>query len=398
MRDPAGGAPAAPRSVAYVMPLPSDPRINRRVRAGRELGWEQTVFSFDRDTVGRAVEGTRLVRLGFVRHGHYGRRAGPLAGALRVLLRHRRLLRGARTLYAFGLDCLVLAVLARKLLRLDAAVVYELADVRAAMLGDGAQGHALRRLERWALAHVDLAVVTTAGYRDEYLAGAQGFPAERIRVLENKLLPPVPAAAPRPAWKADRPLVIGCFGLIRFQESWDALVRLAEAHPQTVHVYVRGFPMGIRGFEDDVARCPNVEYGGAYVSPDDLASLYGRVDLNWLVYGVGNDRQRRWMLPNRFFEAIQYGVPQVVNRGGILAARVEELGVGFVVDVDDPASIAGLVEGLSPDRLGAVARRVAALPAGYGLDLGDTRRLLSELPSAGRAVAFAGAASPEGAG
>lgn len=364
--------------IAHIMPLATDPRINRRLRAARQLGIRQVAFSFQRESfAGSTVEDAVLTSLGFVHHGRYLRRVLALGRALGVLLRHASSLRKASVIYAFGTDCMVLAVVASLVLRISRTpIVYEIADVRGVMLGSGVRARCMRLVERWGMRRVRQVVVTSTRYRDEYLVGMQRFPADRVQVVENKLFPPVPAPHAVAPWTGARPAVIGCFGLIRFQESWDALVALAKRYPDRLSVYIRGFPMGIHGFEEDIGACDNITFGGAYSSPDELAEIYGCVDVAWVVYGVGDDQQRKWMLPNRFFESIYYGVPQVANRGSLLSARIDELGIGYSVEVADPRSIDAFVAALTPESHGSMREQIQLLPADFALGMDDNLQLM----------------------
>src|SRR6185437_3834257 len=283
----------------------------------------------------------RIISLGQIAHGKYLKRIWRLAVALLTLLRHRGLFRDAEVIYAFGPDCLVLCVVASLLLSMRRRrIIYELADVRHVMLETSVKGMLLRWVERVALKSTELVVVTSEAYRDDYLSAMQHYPAMSTTVLENKLTPPLPAPL-EVTLPPDRRMTIriGWFGLLRFAESWELLVRIAEQYPDRISVYVRGYPISLPDFASRVQRVENLRYGGSYSSPGDLAQLYAEIDVSWVVYGVGTDRQRQWMLPNRFFEAIYYRVPIIAARGSLLAERVEELGIGWAVDVEKSEQI-----------------------------------------------------------
>lgn len=376
-RDRSGAQP-----IVFVMPLPTDPRINRRVTAAISRRSPASVFTFHRDSFdgSRVPDGIPVVSLGRIEHGDYWRRLTRLPRALFTLLRNRHVLRDAEVLYAFGPDCFTLCVAASLLLRLRRQrLVYELADVRDIMLSSSVVGVVLRSVERMALRSASHVVVTSSGYRDEYFAEIQRFSNRAVSVVENKLMPPLPAPRSRQEPVRNQLLRIGWFGLLRHRESWELLVRVAKQLPDTVQVDVRGHPMHLPDLEERAAAMHNIRFSGPYSSPDDLAEMYASIDVSWVVYGVGDDKQRRWMLPNRLFESVYYGVPIIATQGSLLAERVEDLGIGWGVRLNDPESVVDFVAGLSQGKLQQARKRLRELPRDYAVGQQDNERLMSSL-------------------
>lgn len=69
--------------------------------------------------------------------------------------------------------------------------------------------------------------------------------------------------------------------------------------------------------------------------------------------------------PNKFFESLAAGVPVVQNTGGWMKDFLEQHGVGFTLDANDPQALADLLVELSgkPDvlkKMGQKARKIAA--------------------------------------
>ena len=356
--------------IAFVMPMTTDSRMNRRLQAVLRLGFETIVFAFERASYGGALPGDGAIalhRLGFVHHGRYLARLPKLLLAVARLIAGRRELAKADVIYAFGPDCLAITVLALKFARITGPfVVYEVADVRETLSAPTRVGAVLRVIERWLLRRVDRVVVTSGKYRDAYYVKLQGRTPESISLVENKLFPPVPPAIPRAAWDGSHPPVLGYFGLLRFQEGWDSLMAIAGAGTPPVRVYVRGYQMGLTGFEQGIAR-PNVEYGGSYVAPTDLAEIYARIDILWTVYDARLHRNLAWAMANRFYEALYYGVPIVACAGTYLAERVEETGVGWVVPDSSAEAAVEFMQRLTPADVEAVRARIRALPPDFSI-------------------------------
>ena len=385
--------------IAFIMPMTTDSRMNRRLQAVLRLGFEATVFAFERASYGGELPGDGVIslrQLGFIHHGRYLARLPKLVVAVGRLVAGRKELAKADVIYAFGPDCLAITVLALKIARLDRPfLVYEVADVRETLSAPTNVGAVLRMIERALLRRVDRVVVTSGKYRDAYYVKLQGRRAESISLVENKLFPPVPAPIGRPPWDGAHPPVLGYFGLLRFQEGWDSLMAIAGAGMPSVRVYVRGYQMGLTGFERGIAR-PNVEYGGSYVSPTDLAEIYARIDILWTVYDARLHRNLAWAMANRFYEALFYGVPIVACAGTYLAERVEETGVGWVVPDSSAEAAVAFMQRLTPGDVEAARARIRALPADFSIGERDLLEFFGALDaeSAGRAGRIPSAAAP----
>ena len=112
-------------------------------------------------------------------------------------------------------------------------------------------------------------------------------------VIENKLeskfadqiLPRAQRAAGRDcSGESRRRLRIGYFGGLRCEWSWNVLRDLAVARPDDIEIVLAGFPMSPKNLPDRVQEHGNIGYLGEYRSPQDLPSLYARIDLVWACY------------------------------------------------------------------------------------------------------------------
>ncbi len=93
---------------------------------------------------------------------------------------------------------------------------------------------------------------------------------------------PVPDEAGQ--FSAGRRWRIGWFGYLDDERSWHILRRLARELPSRVSLHIRGMPydnFNMENFLRDIERLDNVFYGGPFRNPQDLAEIYGAVDLVW---------------------------------------------------------------------------------------------------------------------
>jgi succinoglycan biosynthesis protein ExoL len=117
-------------------------------------------------------------------------------------------------------------------------------------------------------------------------------------------------------------------------------------------------------FEPEIAKHPNMTYHGRYKSPEDLASLYGGLDLVWAGDFMEAGFNSVWLLPNRVYEGGYYCVPSIAPAGTQTANWVSDRKGGFIVEEPLDQTLPALVTGLLGDRasIGTCAEALAACP------------------------------------
>lgn len=328
----------------------TDGRVIKRMRSFQGLGVELLGFTFRRQRYNRGyVPEWDNVDLGTVPDRGYGLRLLHMVRALFRIWRRRAWLAEADVLYATNLDNTFLALFARRFAARSSRVVMEVADIRAVMLGTGVKSRLFRRVERFALNHCDLLVTTSPGFVRNYFEPVQRYHGPTF-LLENKLFPPhVPEpVATSPLEARPEVWVIGYFGALRGERSWDVIVDVAERAGDAVMFYLRGVPTAIdrERFFGDVRRLPNVVFEGEYRNPEDLAELYGRIHFVWCFELANESHNSRWLLPNRLYEGGFLGVPQLAPRGFQVGDVIEEMGIGWTFDAPYGESVSRFLESL----------------------------------------------------
>jgi len=284
--------------------------------------------------------------LGTIEHGRYHKR---LIHLFKAIFKVRSTLSRGETLYAFGLDMLMLAWLVRFFAKhKKVKLIYEVADIHSLLLGDSVRAKMLRRFERLMLKHVDLLVVTSQAYITEYYQKIQGMDKLPHMVIENKLEPADITLSPglNPETALEQ-IHIGYFGVIRCNRSWEILKRAALRAQGQIKVYVRGIPLGIKDFEADARVNPYIDFDGAYVSPDDLPGMYGQVNLIWACYPYQGDQTGNWCWArtNRFYESCFYKKPMLAQLGTEDGRFVDHWHIGACIDLGDiEKAVARVVE------------------------------------------------------
>jgi len=272
------------------------------------------------------------MRLGRTFDENYIQRAWVCFSTLGRLVLKPGLLRAPELLYCTNVENLAVMMLARYLRGLRGKVIYEVADIQPAMVGSGVVGRLLRFVERLCLRHIDLLVVTSPAYLDEFLQKRQRYDGPSF-LLENKVYfgPETPKYKPLPNRIPEGPLTVGLFGNIKCERSLKLIGLVARAVREKVSFILRGYPLEDlkAALEQLVSDNPNIRFLGPYSSPDDLPGIYSEVDLCWGFDFRAAGGNSKWCLANRIYEAGLFGVPLLVEAETMGGKYVERLRSGW---------------------------------------------------------------------
>ena len=349
--------------ILYLVPNLSDPAVSRRVDMLRAGGAQISVAGFRRaDAAPAQLSADRLVELGVT---HDERMIHRLLATLKASYTARgwgRDFGRPDVIIARNLEMLAIANRLLPLWPRPPALVYECLDLHRLMLRGDQLGRAMRRLEQHLMRPASLLLTSSPAFLANHFDRQSAPPA---MLVENKVLVPASAALGRnPALEStDGPLRVGWFGALRCRKSLAALDELSRAQAGRVQVTLRGRP-ALTEFDDfhaTTAGSPNLEYAGPYRYPDDLSSIYSAVHFAWAIDCFEEGQNSAWLLPNRIYEGCLNGAIPIALAGTETAAFIERLGVGVVVPDIRPATLAGVFDTMTAQRLQALARSVAAL-------------------------------------
>jgi len=263
-------------------------------------------------------------------------------------------------------------------------LVYEVLDIHRLLVGDSAKAKLMRRAERRLCRAVDHLIVSSPAFLHQHFR-RYGQCAAPATLVENKVLIAEDAVPARPGPggpRAPGPIRVGWFGILRCRFSLACLDAATRARPGHVRVVLRGRPAldELPDFHEVVAANPDLEFGGPYRYPDDLAEIYAAVDLAWLVDRYDEGQNSDWLLPNRLYESGLNGVPPIGLGGTQVAARMRELGIGLVLDAPSVAATRALFDAVTLEDLDRLRVAQAAVPAEtWAADASDGRDLLARL-------------------
>lgn len=341
-----------------------DAAVRRRVQGFRDDGLAVLGFMMRRrDDVKTDWDN---IDIGKTFDGAYVQRVKSIFRGAKLAAAQRDRLAECDVIYARNLDMLATAFLAKRYTRLKTPVVYECLDVHRLLTRDDAIGFLFRRLEGALLARSRRLVVSSPGFLENYFEKRQAG-RYSATLIENRLAAGG-AYGPRPVREASRPtpaskLRIGWFGVLRCKRSLDLLLDVARRFPDKVEIVMHGMPAltEIPDFEVKSKSLPNVRFHGRYKAPEDLARIYGGVDVVWAGDFMEAGANSVWLLPNRLYEGGYYAVPPIAPAG----TQTAKWAIAHQIGWDPPEPLAEtlppLIARLLNDRSEIDARRRALL-------------------------------------
>lgn len=322
--------------IVYLLPVVSQARYHKRVQEMTRFGVQSEILAFERTYYQGKPWPDGYHSMGHLKHGHYFKRLPILFKAVSIVCDAAN---KSKVIYAFSLDTLLIAWLATRQTKEKVKLVYEVGDIRQILLGNGVINLLLRWIERYLLHKVGIVVVTSEAYVSGYFRGIQQLTNVRYQVIENKLDPLETSLFPRPVMrkKTDDILRIGYFGLIRCRHTLKVMQELARQGSGRIQVYIRGIFMSLKDQETAMQSAAFIEYGGPYISPDDLPNLYNNVDMVWACYpyNSADPGNWRWARTNRFYEACFFRRPMFVQLHTEDSRAVETFDIGVSLDLKD---------------------------------------------------------------
>lgn len=377
--------------IAYFGPDVDDPVVRRRVAQWRYAGFSVLPLAFSRNSqMHRAQE--EFINLGRVMPLSRARRVIPLTLAALRLMAKGRVLAGVDLFVARNLDIVLLALFARWAAGSSAPIAYEVLDINPSCTEGGWRGALLRRLERWVLARTNLLVVSSPYFGTDYYEGLLHYRRPWF-LLENKIPKWVSREqlerqalrqpAPKQANAAGkRPWRIGWFGYLDDQQSWDILCFIAQQLPDQVEIHVRGRPytnFDMARFLADVEQLGNVSYGGPFRNPEDLAEVYGAVDIVWSIDCNFPTANSKWLLTNGLYEAGYFGKPALGLLGTAVGEFLTTYGSGWCLSEPLAANLLEFVRNLTVEEYDAKRELVAGLSRDLFVETDEITRLWTAL-------------------
>lgn len=162
-------------------------------------------------------------------------------------------------------------------------------------------------------------------------------------------------------------LSIAFVGGFRYTSVINFATVIAEHFPQhEFHVYGIVLEYG----EELKALCEkygNIHFHGKFRNPDDLPSIYERIDLVLASYDA-TYINAQYAEPNKMYEAIFFRTPIIVSSNTFLAKKVSKLGIGYHINALNKQEIVSFINGLTIGDINNKLQALEALPKEFAIN------------------------------
>lgn len=216
----------------------------------------------------------------------------------------------------------------------DRPLVYECLDIHRSLVGNGTMARVVQRLEAALLPRVDTLITSSPAFVSNHFA-KRPLTAP-IEIVENKLLVDGDSFVANRNISASHPITIGWFGMLRCRKTLDFLTKVVQLSDGKFEVLVAGKPSlaELPNLEAEIDLVPGMRYVGPY-KYDDLPHLYGQCHFAWTIDWFEEGLNSSWLLPNRLYEPLAYGVTPIALRHVEVGQWLERNNVGLLVDDED---------------------------------------------------------------
>lgn len=327
-------------TIVFILSTQENTNNIKRIDEFVENGYDVLAYSFFRNTnIKNKPKTVPIVNIGeFGNDTPYRNRIGIMKRGIKRVLDETK---GKKCIYY--------------LIRTEVALVYMFLSNRPYIYEEADMTHVTfnNRCARSLFEYLDKRIVRksiVSVFRSEgFVAYHYGDKApENVYVIPNRLDSSILSMQSIEKTKAeDGKIRFGFVGVIRYQ----AILRFSEILLKNFPNYEMHF-YGVFGTEKTAEEFKVLEkYGncffhGGFVSPRDLPEIYSNIDLVVSTYDA-TGVNRKYAEPNKLYEAIYFNSPIVVTSGTFLAKKVNSLGIGYDIDVEDEGAIYKFLSELS---------------------------------------------------
>ena len=328
-------------SIIFITSTTSNSHCKNRIEQFIQQGYKVHVYSFRRDkettpenlpykiqVIGEIVSSNYLKRLTIYFRG--------IKKVVSLYKKEKNIL-----YYAFGLD---LAMFLRLFVQKQ-QYLYEEADLVQTYHSNKIVTKLLNCIDRKIISDSLHTILTSEGYLQYHFPN--GAYPKNVTIVPNKLNPAILNFSAKKSKTDMTHLRFAFVGGARF-DSIDHFVEVfLENFPQhEFHFYGPVEPRMNRFAE----KYENVFYHGRFQNPDDLAGIYGSIDILLCAYDY-RFANVRYAEPNKLYEAIYFEKPIIVSKSTFLSEKVSKLNIGYIIDPFDDNAIKQFVNGLSKESI-----------------------------------------------
>ncbi len=364
--------------ILCITPISIEPVISQRIQMLREAGFDVEVITFENNYYPGQLLDHRVQSLGRLYFNIYWLRVFEIMARVPKI---RAAIRRNDIVYVFHTGTTILPLLAGMGLAMPA--VLEIHDIAKHQVDRNLKGQLVRFIDKGIITKkYNLLVLTTRNYHNYYRDILNvGTPT---LIIENKCDRSFSVAIRRkgispPGGKPfeERPLRIGYFGSIR--DKWSLhLIELLTTTCKRFEIVIAGVTSPkIHRFDRFLERNPNVEYRGAYSSPEDLPELYGSVDMVLACYSP--EIPFCWAQSNRYYQSCLFRKPMIARACTGDANEVNRHQIGLVIKDDNIEKAVNSIRAVTIEKLKLWQTNLAALSPAVSTHTNEGELLGSQL-------------------
>lgn len=321
------------KKIYFLLNSVADAHSLRRIAEFKAAGAEVKAFGFLRSAESKDVAEATILGT-FSNSLSYPKRLNIYRRAIKELFRQYK--DKDITWYYLGLDVAMFATYYGR----GRNYIYEECDIVHASIKNRFLFSCFEKLDKRIISRAKATVFTSEGFKEFHYP--DGNLPSHIIMSENKLPADIMQyqAAAHHSYDVQH-LRFAFIGGIRYKSLLTLASTIASNFPNhEFHFY--GFVSPT--FKDsELPKMENIFYHGRFQSPQDLPAIYEKTDVVVATYDVEN-LNVRYAEPNKLYEAIYFNCPIIVSAGTFLSRKVEQLGIGYSVDVNNQKEVIQLVQ------------------------------------------------------
>lgn len=242
--------------------------------------------------------------------------------------------------------------------------IYEESDIPYTSIGNVWLRKLLRRFDKRMIRKSLLTVMTSEGFIDYHFGDER---PKNIIVVPNRVNPQLDAFEYHKKAPDINHLSFAFVGGFRYDSILNFATVVAERFPQhDFHVF-GNIMQNEEALMSLVEKYDNVYYHGLFRNPEDLPSVYEKIDVVLATYDA-TSINAQYAEPNKLYEAIYFRTPIVVSSNTFLAKKVKRLGIGYDINGLNRDDIESFILHLTEHDILTKQRACEELPDDYAIN------------------------------
>lgn len=343
-------------TIVFILNSYGKSRYDKRIEDFIEKGYAVEVYAFNRysDSVYQSSFPVEIIGT-FDNSFSYAQRSRMIFPAVKSVINRYK---GLRVLYyLFGLDVAMSFWLNRK----KEPFVYEEGDLVHTYMNNYILRRSFETIDKLVIRKSLFTVFTSEGFPNYHFGKIIGSSVVLPNKIHKRVLE-LPNSGKDHLLDV-RNLNIGFVGAPRFNKVLEFLNVACRCFPQhKFHIFGGPVPdvfMQLKSYS-------NMIFHGPFNTPDDLPEIYSQIDLVLSTYDTDTINVR-YAEPNKLYEAIYFDTPILVSTGTFLSEKVNKLGVGYSIDVNE-ANVKRFIEGLTVEGINSVINNIKKIPKEFAIN------------------------------